>query len=110
MADGLRRLDGVAEVTVDLQRNVCTVTPAPDRAPALEGVPAAVFDAGYRPGALWLRARGSVVDHAGARGFRIDGFAKELKLIGEPAGTTITARVDFAEGALVVEPPPTFAR
>jgi hypothetical protein len=92
VADGLRRLDGVADVTVDLQQNICEVTPVRDRAPDFAGLPAAVHAAGFRPGRLWLRAHGTVAGTS----FRIRGFARELPVRGErPAGDSLTALVDL---------------
>ena len=100
MADGLRRLDGVADVEVDLQQNVCEVTPARDRAPGLAAVPAAVYRAGYRPGRLWVRARGAAV---GTNAFRITGFRDDLPVRGEvPGDGTITALVELQPTATLV--------
>lgn len=105
MADGLRRLDGVAHVEVDLQANVCTVTPLTDRLPDLRGLPAAVHAAGFRPGRMWLRARGTVrtdgrfAVEATPWAFRLDGAA--------PRGAELVGRVELEpEPTVVVEPPP----
>ena len=93
MANGLRRLDGVADVLIDLQQNVCEVTPEPGRAPDFAGLPAALRSAGYRPGRIWLRARGTA---DGSGRFRIAGFDRDLPLHGEaPAEGMLTALVEL---------------
>lgn len=102
MADGLVRLDGVADVRVDLQQNRCTLVPAEDRTVPLHAVPDVVRGAGFRPGRMWLRAHGR--PEVGADGtvrFRIDGWPRPLPLRG-PAGaeavvfgTALTARVEL---------------
>ena len=98
MADGLRRLDGVADVEVDLQSGWCTLLPASDRTLPLAGVPEAVRGAGYRPGAMTLRARGRVEDDGAA--FRIDGWPEALPLRGAaPVDGVLEAAVVFAPGA-----------
>lgn len=105
MANGLRRLDGVADVLIDLQQNTCEVTPEPGRAPDFAGLPAAVRSAGYRPGRMWLRARGTVV---GSGKFRIAGFDRDLPLHGEaPADGMLTALVELQPVvSLTVAAPP----
>ncbi len=108
MADGLRRLDGVADVMVDLQANVCAITPSVDRMPALEGFAASVRQTGYRPGRLWIQARGEVRDGSGGKVFRIAGVEVDMPLLGSvPAGVELQARVEFEpEARLVPEAPP----
>lgn len=104
MADGLRRLDGVADVEVDLQANLCTVTPSPDRLPALAGFAEAVRGAGLRPGRLWIEARGTAgVGAAGARTFRIAGSETWLRLDGvADVAPVLAARVDWRPDAILV--------
>ncbi len=84
MADGLRRLDGVANVEVDLQANVCTVTPTPDRLPDLAGFPAAVHAAGYRPARMWVQVVGTAsAAPDGGRQFQIQGSPLWVRLVGD---------------------------
>ncbi|MBL8728876.1 MAG: heavy-metal-associated domain-containing protein [Planctomycetes bacterium] len=109
MADGLRRLDGVADVEVDLQANLCLVTPQADRLPDLAGLPLAVREAGFRAGGLWIEARGTVSRQAGGGGrFTIDGTDVALSFAGAADGpATVTGRVEFgATPALVADSPP----
>jgi len=108
VADGLRRLDGVADVEVDLQANLCTVTPTADRLPALAGFPEAVRAAGFRPARLWIAARGALHERDGAKWFTIAGSEVTLRVAATPAGaSSITGRVEFgAVPALHLEPPP----
>lgn len=109
MADGLRRLDGVASVEVDLQQNLCTITPQPGRLLDLRGVSAAVGAAGYRPGRLWIEARGVVLATVGGgRRFTIDGSAVAFGFEGTQKGPgVVVGRVEFgATPTLTVEPPP----
>jgi hypothetical protein len=83
VADGLRRLDGVDDVEVDLQANLCTLTPARDRVFALADVPAAVRATAYTPGRMWLRARGRLAERDGSKWFTIDGTTITLRVNGE---------------------------
>ncbi|HEX5051098.1 MAG TPA: heavy metal-associated domain-containing protein [Planctomycetota bacterium] len=107
MADGLRRLDGVADVEVDLQQNLCAITPARDRVPALDGVPAAVVQAGYRAGRMWLRARGEV--HEGV--FRLAGSQVQWPIEGSAPAGLLEARIEFRPGVVLVPAaPPAFGR
>lgn len=105
MADGLRRLDGVAHVEVDLQANVCTVTPNADRMPDLRGLPAAVHGAGFRPGRMWLCARGTV--RADGR-FVIEATTWSLRCDrAPPPGARLVGRLELEpEATVTVEPPP----
>ena len=103
MADGLRRLDGVANVEVDLQRNVCTVTPDPDRLLDLAGLPAAVRTTPYTPGRMWLQARGKLNEREGGRWLTVDNTDLAIRLDG--------ARVDgpAVVGVVDLGPPITLA-
>lgn len=102
VADGLRLLDGVADVEVDLQANICTVTPARDRMPALSGFAPAVRATGYRPGRMWLQARGTS-DATDARWFTIAGTAVRLRVDGPaPADSALTGEVTAIEPSTVV--------
>src|SRR5688500_14314381 len=107
VSDGLRLLDGVAHVEVDLQANLCTVTPDPDRMPALDGFAPAVGATGYRPGRMWLRARGAA--DAGARSFTIEGTSRLVRVDGPlPAASLLTGEVTAVRPGVVVRsgPPP----
>jgi hypothetical protein len=109
VADGLRRLDGVASVEVDLQQNLCHVTPAPDRLPDLAGLPAAVRAAGFRPGRMWIEARGVVTATVGGgQRFTIEGTDVALAFDGAQHGPgTVVGRVEFgAATTLHAEPAP----
>jgi len=111
VADGLRRLDGVASVEVDLQQNLCTITPDPARLLAIDGVPAAVRLAGYRVGHMWIEATGdvAVLPHLSMSAFRIDGDpeAKFRPVRGaKPGHDRLTFRIDVETGGLEVAPPP----
>lgn len=95
MADGLRRLDGVADVEVDLQRNLCTITPDPTRLLALEGVPAAVRQAGFRPGGLWIEADGELAGGDGDATFTIRGGGPTLPVqLREPVTMPVRLRYE----------------
>lgn len=99
MADGLRRLDGVADVEVDLQANLCTVTPSRDRLLDLAGLPAAVHAAGFRPARLWLEARGVVSERGGVPWFTIAGSEVALRLLGAAgAPSLVVGQVDLGAG------------
>jgi copper chaperone CopZ len=107
VADGLRRLDGVADVEVDLQANLCTVQPAADRLPDLAGFAAAVRAAGYRPERLWIAARGAVVERDGARWLTIAGSDVTLRVVGAIGHATLSGRLVLGvEPTLTIEPPP----
>jgi hypothetical protein len=102
VADGLRRLDGVAQVNVDLQANLCAIAPVPDRLLDIAGVPAAVHAAGYRTGRMWLRARGAFAAERGA--FTIAGSDVALRVDGDaPPGDVLEGLVELGE-AIVVRP------
>ncbi len=94
MADGLLRLDGVADVKVDLQANRCTITPASDRVPDLAGVPVAVDQAGFLPARMWLEARGKTVVRDGATWFTLAGAELAWRWEGPAADGLVLARVE----------------
>ncbi len=101
MADGLRRLDGVANVEVDLQANVCAVTPARDRLFDLGSLPMAVHAAGYRPARLWVLARGVVAGEGAARTFTIAGSEVAFVVEGDGAAAG-KGRVEWRDGRVVL--------
>jgi copper chaperone CopZ len=106
VASGLRRLDGVADVEVDLQANVCTVTPSRDRLLDRAALPTAVQAAGYRPARMWIEANGDLA--ADGRRFTIAGsevtFAVDGAVI---AAGAVIGRVEFdGTPTLHVEPAP----
>lgn len=94
MADGLLRLDGVADVKVDLQANRCTITPASDRVPDLAGVPIAVDQAGFLPERMWLEARGRTVARDGALWFTLAGTELAWRWDGPAVDGLVLARVE----------------
>jgi hypothetical protein len=103
VSDGLRLLDGVDDVKVDLQANLCTVTPARDRMPALDGFAPAVRATGYRPGRMWLRARGATSPGDGQRWFTIEGTRVRLRVDGTvPAAGALTGEVTSVQPDIVV--------
>jgi hypothetical protein len=94
VADGLLRLDGVADVKVDLQANRCTIAPAPDRVVDLAGVPIAVDQAGFLPERMWLEARGRTTQRDGATWFVLDGTELAWKWEGPAHDGLALARVE----------------
>lgn len=111
MADGLRCLDGVADVEVDLQRNLCVVTPDPSRLLALDAVPEAVRRTGFRAGRIWVAVTGNVTAARPGPGllFHIDGDPVERwwEIPGRtPGAVQVTARIDGDPPRLVPESPP----
>lgn len=105
MADGLRRLDGVANVEVDLQANVCAVTPHRDRLFDLGDLPKAVHAAGFRPRHLWITARGVLAGEGAARTFTVAGSDMTFVLEGDGADAG-KGRVEWRDGRtlLVADP------
>lgn len=98
--DGLRRLDGVDQIRIDLQTNVVTITPDGRREYDLRRFPQAIRDSGFKPGAMRIRARGDV--DSGGR-FRIAGWRRWLDVaapgrLEEGQGVRIVARVDWERG------------
>jgi hypothetical protein len=94
-------------VEVDLQANRCTVTPQRDRVPDLAGIAEAVRASGYRPGRMWIAARGDLAQRDGVAWFTIAGTAVRLRVHGTPGAGPLTGRVELgAEPSLFVEPPP----
>lgn len=105
VADGLRRLDGVASVDVDLQHNLCTITPDPTRRLALDGVPLAVRRAGFRAGRMWILAEGDLVQRTDGATFTM-ATGPAFTLVGDvpPAGP-VHGVVEFAPPRLFVDVP-----
>jgi hypothetical protein len=94
-------------VDVDLQANLCTVTPAQDRVPVLAGVPEAVRAAGYRPARMWLRARGGAQQRDGATWFTVAGTSLALRVDGAIAADGIlVGQLSPGEPWTVVPGPP----
>ncbi len=102
MENGLRRLDGVDRVLVDVQDNVVTIVPSARIAPDLAAIPAAVRDAGFRPGRMWLRAEGATTALPDdTPGFRIAGWPAPLPLAGPAAAAAeLQAEVLWRDGPL----------
>jgi len=94
VADGLLRLDGVADVQVDLQANRCTITPASDRVPDLAGVPIAVDQAGFLPERMWIEVRGKTIARAGATWLALAGTELAWRWEGPAADGLELARVE----------------
>ncbi|HLQ36477.1 MAG TPA: hypothetical protein VK348_01655 [Planctomycetota bacterium] len=80
----LRRLPEVAEVTVELSTNLVTIVPRSDTEFGFAAAADAVRAAGYRPGRMWLRARGDVVAADGLLRFHIAGWKEPLRLGARP--------------------------
>lgn len=110
VSDALRRLDGVASLTVDLQTNLVTLTPASDVELDLAAVPAAVRRAGFTPADLRLRALGTLTRAPTGDRFRIRGWSRELPLRASatlPEGEqSLSASVDVSGPETVLEPAP----
>jgi hypothetical protein len=104
--NGLRLLDGVADVEVDLQANLCTITPQPDRLPDLRGVVAAVRDSGYRPGRLWIRARGATATRDGVTWFTVANSALTLRVDGAAGDDMLAGEVLAEREPMTVRPGP----
>jgi copper chaperone CopZ len=99
VSDGLRRLDGVDSVHVDLQANLVTITLDPRVEVNLRSIPEAVRGSGFTPGEMCLRARGEYEGESDTRMFRISGWSRSLPLTsGGRAGTSavLNARVDYS--------------
>jgi hypothetical protein len=96
----------VSTVRVDLQSNVCYVTPDRRTELPLADVPRAVKRAGFRPDEMIIRATGAYE----GRLFRIAGWHAPLTVKVEglvPQGSvTLRARVDYSGEALILEPLP----
>jgi hypothetical protein len=110
VADGLLRLDGVADVQVDLQANRCTITPATDRVPDLAGVPVAVDQAGFLPERMWIEARGRTVARAGGLWFELAGAELAWRWEGPAADGLVLARVERRPEVVLVPDALPFAR
>lgn len=81
--DGLRRLDGVAKIQTDLQRNLVGMTPRSDVAVDLASIPQRIQQAGFRAGAMWIVTAGSPDQTRDGRpGFRIRNWSEPLPLEG----------------------------
>ena len=108
--DALRRLDGVGSVQVDLQSNLVVVTPAPEVELDLAAIPAAIRRAGFTPAELEIVARGTFEERDGGRAFRIRAWTRALAVRMEgtppPGETELHARVDVADGEVVLVPLP----
>jgi len=106
--DALRRLDGVASLTVDLQTNLVTITPDPRLELDLAAVPAAVLRAGFKPAELRLVALGTLTRAPTGDRFRIRGWSRELALRASatlPEGEqSLSANVDVSGQEPVLEP------
>ncbi len=100
VSDGLRRLEGVAQVRVALQENIVTIEPAQQADLDLAAIPRAVRESGFDPGAMTILARGRVErDAVGASRFRIDGSARPIALATELTGEgLLDAELDHADG------------
>ena len=68
---------------VDLQANVCELTPSVDRALVLAAVGTAVRAAGFRPGRVFVRARGQLHRETGGQQFVIDGWQRPIAVRGQ---------------------------
>ena len=80
--DGLRRLDGVDRIEIDLQTNLVTIRPDSGLEYDLRVFPRAIRDSGFRPGQMRIRARGALGPDG--RTFRIHGWSQVLPLTGSP--------------------------
>lgn len=102
--DGLRRLDGVDQIEIDLQTNVVTITPDSAREYDLRAFPRAIRDSGFKPGEMRIRARGDI-DAQGR--LRIHGWSAPLQLT-KPAATAqdlqFRGRVNYEGESVVLVP------
>lgn len=105
--DGLRRLDGVESVRIDLQKNLVSIEPDPGLEFDLAEIPEAIRESGFTPRAMRLTARGEFVSGPES-GFRIAGWSRVLPVApaqGPSAGsTTIEAKVGYEGGRVFLEP------
>ncbi|MBI4605760.1 MAG: heavy-metal-associated domain-containing protein [Planctomycetes bacterium] len=92
--DALGRLEGVRAIRIDLQKNLVTITPAPDRVVDLARIPTAIERAGFTPEGLRIVARGSAERAGDGVRFRIAGWPVTYPAQGEVAGL---------DGSLAVE-------
>lgn len=83
------------------------ITPERDRELRLAAIPRAIRGAGFVPGEMRLRARGSYEHHAGAPAFRVRGWQSLLRV--ERASSELpdgelelTARVDYSRGEIAI--------
>lgn len=105
--DSLGRLDGVHDVSIDLQRNLVTVVPARDRTLDLAAIPRAIRSAGFRPGALRLRGRGAIESSTEGPRVRLAGWPVSFAWTGAelpPSGAAFTAGVVESASDLVLSP------
>ena len=92
--DSLGRLDGVHSVLIDLQKNIVTITPAPDRTMDLVGVADAIKRAGFKTGRMTVRATARSESTSDGSRVRILGWPETFPWSGEPAvqeGTIVAA-------------------
>lgn len=75
-------------VRVDLQSNRVTLEPEPREELDFSSIPAAIHDAGFRPGVMRIRARGAATPGDPSR-FGIAAWAHDLAI--EPAITSSAA-------------------
>lgn len=96
--DSLGRLDGVHSVSIDLQKNLVTITPAPDRTLDLAGVAEAIKRAGFKTGRMSVRASARSESTSDGRRVRIRGWPETFPWSGEPTVEegTIVASVDYS--------------
>lgn len=90
-------------IDIDLQTNLVTIRPEPDREVDLTAIPAAIDGAGFRAGELHVRAHGSLEGQDG-NCFRIRGWAQCYPVQGELARSSgselvLTADVEIRGGS-----------
>lgn len=88
MVNALRRLEGVQDVALDLERTVATIRPQADRVMDLALIPVAVREASdkamrYEVDQMRILAAGVVEEQGGARRFLIDGWPRDSALAWE---------------------------
>lgn len=69
-------------IDIDLQSNLVTIRPDPDRELDLAAIPTAIDEAGFRPGQLHLRARGTL-EGDDRDCFRIRGWSRCFPVQGD---------------------------
>lgn len=95
----LRKVEGVAEVTIHLREGRAMVTAAEEASLDLDAIRRAVEKAGFTPGRLWLEASGRV--HAGEDGWllRLDSGKGSLPLATEASEVEAWLRALAQRGA-----------
>lgn len=93
---------------IDLQRNLATITPSSTVPLDLTRVPEAIRGAGFRPGAMSIRATGALSSRRGGIHLTIDGQPFSYRWTGREtdvaAGVVFDAHVNYSEDPPTVSP------